>query len=270
MTAPLTTPSPYLRDGLLTVVNDLREHAQAASQAYEDAAAERNRLARELADAEDYANARAAELESIAESIRWAENRAAELSRMIDPPPHERLAEVGLTREEPKPVPRADDLPGMREEADFLGGETDMDAPPVARTPDQVHAALSGTAPYGALYGQRVTVHWIDGDRTTGTLTHSDSDALYLRDVHGVDHDVPLQLVQHVNPWPDPGQPVATHGPTTTMPDLGPARPPLDPPPGDGTHSHARPSDGLMSRVTGGFRALIHRDDDEQDGNHDG
>lgn len=60
------------------------------------------------------------------------------------------------------------------------------------------------------------------------------------------------------------GQPVATGPPDMTMPDLGPKRPPLDPPPGDGTHTHAKPADSLMSRVTGGFKALVTRD--EQDG----
>lgn len=56
---------------------------------------------------------------------------------------------------------------------------------------------------------------------------------------------------------PDPG---------VTMPDLGPARPPLDPPPGHGVHTHAKPSDGLMSRLTGGWPVVGRRRTDEQDG----
>ena len=59
-------------------------------------------------------------------------------------------------------------------------------------------------------------------------------------------------------------------GPGMTMPDLGPRRERLDPPPGEGTHTHARPNDGLMARVTGGWPVVgRRRKTDEQDGDAD-
>src|SRR5690606_24731859 len=61
VTAPLTTPSPYLRDGLLALAAELRERAEQAAQAQRDADAAVERLRAELADAQGLAEARARE-----------------------------------------------------------------------------------------------------------------------------------------------------------------------------------------------------------------
>lgn len=70
--------------------------------------------------------------------------------------------------------------------------------------------------------------------------------------------DSRAQVVPHLPP-PVPHGPA---GPLMTMPDLGPARERLDPPPGQGTHTHAKDRPGLFARLTGGHR-IVH---DEQDG----
>lgn len=61
------------------------------------------------------------------------------------------------------------------------------------------------------------------------------------------------------------GRPVATSGPLMTMPDLAPQRVQLDPPPGEGTRTHAKDRPGLLARLTGGHRTIR----DEQDGDAD-
>ena len=104
MSAPLTTPSPYLRDGLVSLVSDLRARAEQAVQAQRDADAEVDRLRAELADAEDHAKACAAEVNTIAESIRWAEEQAAALSERISPDPARQLAGTGLMPKAEQPT----------------------------------------------------------------------------------------------------------------------------------------------------------------------
>ena len=106
----LITPSPYLRDGLLTVVEELRARAEQAAQAQRDADAEVERLRAELADAEDHAKACAAEVDALTTSIQWAQQQAAALSERISPDPARQHADTGLIRETPDP-PDGDELP---------------------------------------------------------------------------------------------------------------------------------------------------------------
>lgn len=253
MSAPLTTPSPYLRDGLLAVVEELRSRAEQAVQAQRDADAEVDRLRAELADAEDHAKACAAEVNTIAESIRWAEEQAAALSQRISPDPARQLADTGLIRETPNP-PTTWPCPTCggaltwagehyEELAHVATGREECPAPDegppfnVVQAPDAVVAALTGGIP-------------------------------------AVPDDPPSE----------PGTLVATHGPgetgpldpTVTTPDPGAAHPVPNPPtppaapaapPGDGGGRHARPKG---SRRTGGWPLIGRRKDDEQDGDTDG
>src|SRR5690606_25891375 len=249
----LITPSPYLRDGLVSLVSDLRARAEQAVQAQRDADAEVDRLRAELADAEDHAKACAAEVNTIAESIRWAEGQAAALSQRISPDPARQLAETGL-------MPKAEQPTTVRpataatwpcptcggaltwagehyeELAHVATGREECPAPDegppfnVVQAPDAVVAALTGGTP-------------------------------------AVPDDPPSE----------PGTLVATHGagetrpldPAVTTPDTGLAHPVPNPPPagpaappGDGGGRHARPKG---PRRTGGW-PLIRRKDDEQDG----
>src|SRR5690606_8520300 len=100
----LITPSPYLRDGLLTVVEELRSRAEQAAQAQRDADAEGERLRAALADAEDHAKACAAEVDALTTSIQWAQQQAAALSERISPDPARQLAETGLMPKAEQPT----------------------------------------------------------------------------------------------------------------------------------------------------------------------
>lgn len=256
MSAPLTTPSPYLRDSLLSLVADLRARAEQAVQAQRDADAEADRLRAELADAEDHARARAAEVTMIAESIQWAEARIIEFSRLIDAPPAQQLAETGL-------MPKAEQPTTVRpttaatwpcptcggaltwagehyeELAHVATGREDCPPAPdeglpfnVVQAPDAVVAALTGGIP-------------------------------------AVPDDPPSE----------PGTLVATHGPgetgpldpTVTTPDPGAAHPVPNPPtppaapaapPGDGGGRHARPKG---PRRTGGWPLIGRKNDQDGD-----
>src|SRR5690606_12236012 len=172
VSAPLTTPSPYLRDGLLTVVEELRARAEQAAQAQRDADAEVERLRAELADAEDHAKACAAEVDALTTSMQWAQQQAAALSERISPDPARQLAETGLMpkAEQPttvRPSPAATGRCPARGGALTWAGEhyeelacvatgreecppPDEDLPfNVVQAPNDVVAALSGGIPAG-------------------------------------------------------------------------------------------------------------------------
>ncbi|TDB83421.1 hypothetical protein E1264_28500 [Actinomadura sp. KC216] len=103
MTAPLITPSPYLRDGLLTVATDLRTRAEKTATRLTEAQAEVARLRAELEAAEQHAREVTAEHDSLTASAAWAEQQAAQLTALIEPDPAEQHAATGLMREEPVP-----------------------------------------------------------------------------------------------------------------------------------------------------------------------
>src|SRR5690606_15027015 len=98
VTAPLTTPSPYLRDGLLALAAELRERAEQAAQAQRDADAAVERLRAELADAQGLAEARAREVAELAHQIRWVQEQAEALR---PPSAEEQHAAAGLMPQDP-------------------------------------------------------------------------------------------------------------------------------------------------------------------------
>ena len=249
----LITPSPYLRDGLLTVVEELRSRAEQAAQAQRDADAEVERLRAELADAEDHAKACAAEVDALTTSIQWAQQQAAALSERISPDPARQLAETGLM--------------------------------PKAEQPTTVRPSPAATWPCPACGG---ALTWA-GEHYE-ELAHV---ATGREECPPPDEDLPFNVVQAPNdvvaaltggipavpddPSSEPGTLVATHGPgetrpldpAVTTPDPGAAHPVPNPPtppaapPGDGGGRHARPKG---ARRTGGWPVIRRRKDDEQDG----
>lgn len=245
MSAPLTTPSPYLRDGLLALVAQLRAHAEEAAAAQRDADAEVERLRAELADAQDHARARAREVAELTQQIRWVQEQAEALR---PPSAVQQHAATGLMPQDGESDPRyrratcaelgctsclgCDDC-ACHDPARSCQPDEDELPFNVVQAPDQVVAALTGGIP-------------------------------------AVPDDPPSE----------PGTLVATHGPgetgpldpAVTTPDPGAAHPVPNPPtppaapPGDGGGRHARPKG---SRRTGGW-PLIGRRKDEQDGDTDG
>ena len=241
----LITPSPYLRDSLLAIVEELRSRAEEAIQARADADAEVERLRAELADAEDHAKACAAEVNTIAESIRWAEEQAAALSKRISPDPAQQLAGTGL-------MPKAEQPTTVR-------------PTPAATWPCPTCGGALTWA--GEHYEELAHV-------ATGREECPPPDEGLPFNVVQAPNDVVAALTGGIPAVPDdppsePGTVVATHGPgetgpldpAVTTPDPGAAHP-VPNPPGDGGGRHARPKG---PRRTGGW-PLIRRKDDEQDG----
>lgn len=249
MTAPLTTPSPYLRDRLLSAATGLRSDGELArlnlAEAEQDVAA-----ARALLDEAEAQQRRAqAEVDSIARGVEWLEREARQLTAEIDADPAAKLRATELMREEPDdprnrratcaemgctsclgcdgcPCHTPDaELPGMWERADFRGGATDMDdltAPGVIDSRHEV-ARLAGDLPNVAPTTSRDTTPDVAASRV-----------------------------------------VATHGPTVTMPDTGIGPDPLPPAEPTAEPRHAKPRN---SRLTGGFRALgLIRDHGDEQG----
>ena len=132
MNAPLTTPSPHLRDALRGVVENLRAEAEQVERRHAEAAAEVARLRAELAHAEIVAQERAQERDTLTGSIRWAQRQAEEFTAELEARPDVRLAEVGLMVEPPRPA------------ADVVSHDMPFN---VVQAPADVVAALTGGHP---------------------------------------------------------------------------------------------------------------------------
>ena len=279
----LITPSPYLRDGLLTVVEELRARAEQAAQAQRDADAEVDRLRAELADAEDHAKACAAEVDALTTSIQWAQQQAAALSERISPDPARQLAETGL-------MPKAEQPTTVRpttaatwpcptcggalmwagehyEELAHVATGREECPPPATRS---TCAEMGCTSCLGC---DGCSCHDPDDDELPFNVVAAPADV-----IAALTGGTPT--ISPDDPPSEPGTVVATHGPgetgpldpAVTTPDTGLAHPVPNPPtppaapPGDGGGRHARPKG---SRRTGGW-PLIGRRKDEQDGDTDG
>jgi len=243
----LITPSPYLRDSLLAIVEELRSRAEQAAQAQRDADAEVERLRAELADAEDHAKACAAEVDALTTSIQWAQQQAAALSERISPDPARQLAETGLApkAEQPttvRPSPAATWPCPACGGALTWAGEHYEELAHVATGREECPPAPDEGLPFNVVQAPNDVVAALTGG------------------IPAVPDDPPSE----------PGTLVATHGPgetgpldpAVTTPDPGAAHP-VPNPPGDGGGRHARPKG---ARRTGGWPVIRRRKDDEQDG----
>ncbi|MGI5418687.1 hypothetical protein [Actinomadura luteofluorescens] len=224
MTA-LTTPSPYLRDGLLDLAAGLRQHAEAAAKWCIETDAEVERARKRLADAERLAERAGREYGSLIRDANWVEREAARLTARIDAAPAEALAATGLMPPgaDPMDVPQGDpfhpavdpfDSPCVRGEHARCAGCSECpqnchpDAPPAPGTPpsdpDQPGTVVAVSGP---------------------TVTQPDP---------GAAHPVPNPPI----PWPEPA----------------PAPPP---PAAGGEPRHAKPRQPID--FSGAFKAITGR-----------
>ncbi len=126
--------------------------------------------------------------------------------------------------------------------------------PPAARTPAEVNAALTPPVPHEPAGPDATHCPTCESPEPSlhpavsggGEVTHICDDPF-----HG-----PV-------PQDPAGQPVATHGPTVTMPDTGLNPDPLPPAPPTAEPRHAKPDrPGLLARLTGGHPIITAQDGD--------
>ena len=206
--------------------------------------------------------------------VLWAQAHAATITREIDADPAAKLKATGLMRHEPKPVPRDD-----RGRVIPPPGPIEFDPGPVSATLYQdnglpmVWSDLDPPGSYVCAVYETAGgpgIDMPDGTRICGMPVESEPCGEHgQRDddltAPGV-ADSRAQIAPHLPP-PVPhdpaGVPVATSGPTVTMPDTGLNPDPLPPAPPTAEPRHAKPDrPGLLARLTGGHRTI----NDEQDG----
>lgn len=291
------TPSPYLRDGLRRLVAGLRKDAETVrlnlAQAEQDVAAARQLLAEAEAQhqrAKDQVNALDAEIaffEEQAERTPPAYDPDAALAATGLMPTEEtvpyaehvghrvdvlttdlertrghlvRIANGWLTLRTPEgemSIPDEQVRHVARAEGSLYledGDPDDLTAPGVADSRAQVAPHLPPSVPHEPAGPDATHCPTCESPEPSlhpavsggGEVTHICDDPF-----HG-----PV-------PHEPAGVPVATSGPTVTMPDTGLNPPPLPPANPTGEPRHAKPArPGLLARLTGGHR-IVH---DEQDG----
>lgn len=270
----MSTPSPYLRDRLLQAADGLRKDAESArltlAQAERDVAEAREILA----EAEAQHDRARAEVDGIEAGIAWAQAHAATITREIDADPAAKLRATGLMRHEPKAVD-----PAPVPYAEHIGHRVDVMTTDLERTRGHLVRIANGwltlRGPEGEMSIPDEQVRHVA--RAEGSLHLEDDDDLTAPGVA----DSRAQIAPHLPP-PVPHEPaghlVATSGPTTTAPidpavtapDAGLAHPVPNPPSPTAEARHARPGEGLVSRVTGGWPVVgRRRKTDEQDGDAD-
>jgi hypothetical protein len=278
--ARLTTPSPYLRDGLLDLAADLRHRADAAAKWCIETDAEVDRARKRLADAERLAMRAGADYAGLIRDAKWAEERAAELTAQITPNPREQLAATGL-------IPRGPFMwgcqPGDRIDLYWIDGKRTTGR--VAGIDGQVLRLEGGEEAHPHLI-ERVDVLPKEGEPGPVSATLYQENGLPM----GWDPTVPpggyvcavpappggpgvdLPGGRRVCGQPVESEPCSEHGPDSVPPliedpDALTAKTPLrtltDPPaaPAAGEPRHAKPKEQRGSR-TGGFKLprLGHRE----------
>ncbi len=220
----LATPSPYLRDRLLQAADGLRKDAETA------------RLS--LATAEQDVAAALALLEEARQVLAEAEaHRDAQRAKV------DTLAEEIAWVEE-----RAAERTPPACDPDAALAATGLMPSEVPRLPNGRVVPPPGEIEFIA---DDLPGMWEEADFRGGATDMDDLTAPGVADSRA-------QVAPHLPP-PVPHDPA---GPLMTMPDLAPRREPLDPPPGEGTHTHAKDRPGFLARLTGGHRTIR----DEQDG----